>query len=374
MFKIIKKSKENKARLGVLSTAHGEIETPVFMPVGTQAAVKAISVEELNQLSVPVILANTYHLYLRPGVDTIVQAGGLHRFMRWEKPILTDSGGYQVFSLSDLQKVTDEGVHFRSHVDGSAHFFDPRKVVEIQRSLGADICMVLDECPPYPVEKDYAHLSLKRTHAWAQQAMDHWRVLQKQNDLSSNLFGIIQGSTYPDLRRESAQKTVELGFPGYAIGGVSVGEPKELMFEAVTAVVPEIPEQFPRYLMGIGMPENMWEFIEEGIDMFDCVVPTRNARKGQVFTFNGKFNVRNGPYRNDHTPIDPDCGCPVCAKGYTRAYINHLFRAGELLAPRFASLHNVYFMIKLLELIKKSIKEDSFKRNKKIFIERWENS
>lgn len=371
MFKIIKKSKENKARVGVLKTARGEIETPVFMPVGTQGSVKAVSSEELYKLQVPVVLANTYHLYIRPGIDIISRAGGLHSFMNWEKPILTDSGGYQVFSLADLREVTDEGVHFRSHVDGTSCFFNPEKVLDIQRIFKSDICMVLDECLPYPCEKDYAKVSMERTLQWAQRSITYWEKIKGQNDVAQYIFGIIQGSTYPDLRKSSARLTVECGFDGYAVGGISVGEPKELMHEAVNAVVPEIPEKYPRYLMGIGTPEDMWDFVEEGIDMFDCVIPTRNARKGQVFTFKGKYNVRNSPYKNDHEIIEPGCRCPSCSPGYTKAYINHLFRAEELLAPRLTTLHNLHFMIKLLELIRKSIQDDTFIKAKKEFLTNW---
>lgn len=373
MFEIIQKSSENKARIGKLTTAHGVIETPVFMPVGTQGTVKALSVEDLHALSVSVILSNTYHLYLRPGTEIMSHAGGLHAFMKWDKPILTDSGGYQVFSLSELRTVTDEGVQFRSHIDGSSHFFHPEMVVDLQKTLGSDISMVLDECPPYPCERDYAQISLKRTFRWAEQSIAHWKKINEKTRSKNLLFGIIQGSTYPDLRKQSARMTLDLGFPGYAIGGVSVGEPKELMHEAVNAVVPEIPDVYPRYLMGIGMPEDMWDFVAEGIDMFDCVVPTRNARKGQVFTFKGKFNLRNSPYRDDHTSIEPGCGCPVCSFGYSKAYINHLFRAQELLAPRLTTLHNVYFMIKLLKLIRKSIENSSFNKNRREFLSYWNN-
>ncbi|MFH1379616.1 MAG: tRNA guanosine(34) transglycosylase Tgt [bacterium] len=371
MFKIISKSKENKARIGVLSTAHGEIETPVFMPVGTQASVKTLSVDELHRLSVPIILANTYHLYLRPGTEIISHAGGLHKFMLWDKPILTDSGGYQVFSLADLRKITDEGVQFQSHIDGSPHFFYPEMVIDVQKKLGSDISMVLDECPPFPCEKDYALLSLQRTRRWAAQSIKHWRKIYAGSPDTNQLFGIIQGSTYTDLRKQSARMTLDLGFDGYAIGGVSVGEPKELMHEAVNAVVSEIPDSYPRYLMGIGTPEDMWDFVAEGIDMFDCVVPTRNARKGQVFTFKGKYNVRNNPYRDDHTPIESACTCSACSFGYSKAYINHLFRAKEILGPRLTTLHNLHFMVKLLELIRISIKNNTFDAHKREFLSYW---
>ncbi|MBD3271898.1 MAG: tRNA guanosine(34) transglycosylase Tgt [Elusimicrobia bacterium] len=371
MFTITKKSNRHKARLGRLDTSRGSIETPVFMPVGTQASVKALSTEELEQLNVPIILANAYHLYIRPGTEIISNAGGLHGFMHWDKPILTDSGGYQVFSLADLRKVTDEGVAFQSHVDGAPIFFTPELVVDIQRSLGSDIGMVLDECPAYPCEKDHARVAVERTYSWARASQEHWKKKQSEFSLKQMLFGIIQGSTFPDLRAVSCRQILSCEFPGYAIGGVSVGEPKELMHEAVNAVIGELPDEYPRYLMGVGMPEDIWEFIEEGVDMFDCVVPTRNARKGQVFTFSGKFNVMNSPFKHDYQPIDPACRCPVCSTGYSRAYINHLFRAQELLAPRLTSLHNVYFMIKLLELIKTSIKQDTFEQEKKRFLHQW---
>ncbi|OGS24324.1 MAG: tRNA guanosine(34) transglycosylase Tgt [Elusimicrobia bacterium RIFOXYB2_FULL_48_7] len=371
MFEIIKKSKENNARAGKIITSHGEVSTPVFMSVATQAAVKTISNEELRAIGTELFIANTYHLYLRPGMDTIEAAGGLHKFMNWERSIITDSGGFQVYSMSELRKISAEGVEFQSHIDGSTHFFSPEKVIDIQIQLGTDIMMCFDECPPYPSTRDYAKKSLDLTLDWAKKCKDQLmnsplrRVNAKQR-----LFGIVQGSTYMDLRRESAQKTIDLDFDGYAIGGLAVGEPQEISKDVVEKIAPLLPENKPRYAMGVGTPEEIWEYVERGIDMFDCVLPTRNGRNGQALTFSGKLNIKNARYARDFGPLDNGCECPVCAE-YTRAYIHHLFRCGELLSLKLLSLHNLYFMLKLMKLIRIAVIEDNFTQSKVEFMEKY---
>lgn len=352
-YELIKKSGETDARLGKLHTPHGDIDTPVFMPVGTQATVKAMTPEELKDIGARIILSNTYHLYMRPGENLIKKAGGLHKFMNWDRAILTDSGGFQVFSLSSLRDIKEEGVTFRSHIDGSKHFMSPEKAIEIENALGADIIMCLDECLPYPCEHDYARDALHRTIRWAKRCKD-----AHLNTESQSLFGIIQGSMFKDLREESVNEMVDMDFPGYSIGGLSIGEPKPMMYEVLDWITHLLPENKPRYLMGVGSPDCLIEGAIRGIDMFDCVLPTRIARNGTVFTSHGKLVVRNAAYAEDFRPLDEECGCYSCIN-YSRAYIHHLFKAGEILGARLATLHNLYFLINLMERIRNAIKEDN---------------
>ena len=361
-FSLTKNGADIASRLGTITTSHGEISTPVFMPVGTQATVKTLSPEDLESIGVQIILSNTYHLFLRPGHELIRDFGGLHGFMNWKRPVLTDSGGFQVFSLADLRKVTDEGVTFQSHIDGGAkHFITPEYAVEIQEALGADIIMAFDECIPYPATKDYAQESLDRTHRWAQRCRD------AKKDTGQALFGIVQGGMYADLREHSARTLVDIGFDGYAIGGLSVGETKPLMYEMLEAVVPHLPQDQPRYLMGVGTPEDLLEGVDRGIDMFDCVMPTRNARNGTFFTSFGKLSIRNSRYERDGNPLDPVCRCYTC-RTFTRAYLRHLFNAGEVLALRLGTIHNLFFYLDLMREIRSSIEQDRFKEFKKEFL------
>jgi queuine tRNA-ribosyltransferase len=353
-FQLTKKCSQSTARLGKLNTPHGIVDTPVFMPVGTQATVKAMSPRELEEIGARVVLCNAYHLYLRPGHELIREAGGLHSFMAWPGVILTDSGGFQVFSLGDLRKITEEGVEFRSHVDGSRHLFTPEKVMEIEMALGPDIAMVFDECAGYPADREYAKQAMERTTRWAE------RCLKAHHRDDQALFAIVQGSVFAELRRASARDLVSLGFPGYAIGGLSVGEPKELMYEMLDETVPLLPEDKPRYLMGAGSPDYMLEGVWRGIDMFDCVLPTRIARNGTVFTRKGKLVIRNARYKYDFSPLDPDCGCYTC-RTFTRAYIRHLFNVNEILGLRLTTLHNLYFLLRLMEKIREAISRDSLK-------------
>jgi queuine tRNA-ribosyltransferase len=351
--------KEKKARAGYIETDHGIIETPVFMPVGTQGTVKAINQRYLEEIQTQIVLSNTYHLYLRPGTEVLEKAGGLHSFMNWKKPVLTDSGGYQVFSLSDLRKLKPDGVEFKSHLDGSRHFFTPDKVVNIQRSIGSDIMMSLDECTPYPCDYEYAAKSKKLTSDWAilnKEAFENTKPLYGFNQY---LFGIIQGSVYKDLREESAKDLIGQDFDGYAIGGLAVGEPVELMYEITGFTSDIMPEEKPRYLMGVGRPENLLESIERGIDMFDCVMPTRNGRNSYLFTSSGVLAMRNAKYKDDFSVIDTECDCYTC-KNYTKAYLRHLFIAGEILALELASIHNLYFYLSLMREARKKIIEGNF--------------
>lgn len=366
MFTLHKTSTQCAARLGTLTTTHGAINTPVFMPVGTQGTVKAISNEELVGAGAEIILGNSYHLYLRPGSDLIAAAGGLHRFIGWQKPMLTDSGGFQVFSLKTLRRISEDGVEFQSHIDGSRHFLTPERSMDIQRAIGADIIMCFDECAPYPCTPDHAGKAMETSVRWARRCKEYFDRREQEAPSGQQLFGIIQGSVYPDLRMESTRQMTAIDFPGFAIGGLSVGEPKNEMYGMLDTTVPLMPPDKPRYLMGVGMPEDIWEAVERGVDMFDCVLPTRNGRNGQVFTLRGKVNVRNAEYIRDFGPLDPDCDCPVCTT-YSRAYLNHLCRAQELLVLRLLSLHNIYFMIKLTKIIRKSIELDNFTEAKRAF-------
>ncbi len=351
----VSKTDPTGARRGRLTTPHGTVETPFFMPVGTQASVKALTQEALEELGAEIILANTYHLYLRPGHELVRKLGGLHQFMSWPRAILTDSGGYQVFSLSALRKMTDEGVRFRSHLDGSEHLLTPEKAVEIQLTLGSDIAMVLDECIETPAPRDHAETAVARTTAWARRARNYFReCAQRNGDLPQWQFGIVQGATFPDLRRESARQLLDLDFPGYAVGGLAVGEPHETTCEMTAEVTALLPEDRPRYLMGVGRPEQIADYVARGIDMMDCVLPTRAARHACLYTSEGRVLIKNARYAQDHRPIDPNCTCSVCRR-YTRAYLRHLFAAGELTAAILATHHNVHFYLDIMRQIREAI-------------------
>lgn len=340
-----------RARVGTVKTLHGVFETPVFMPVGTQGSVKAVSSEDLVDANVRIILANTYHLYLRPGHRLIERLGGLHRFMNWTGPILTDSGGFQVYSLASLRHISEEGVTFQSHIDGSSHFIGPEQALEIQRALGADIIMAFDECAPYHADYKYVVNSVKLTSLWAKRCMEH------KNDSGQALFGIVQGGVYQDLREMSARQLVHMDFDGYALGGLSVGEDPETRLRVITETRNFLPDDKPIYLMGVGTPEDVVEAVMQGVDMFDCVMPTRNARNGTLFTTKGKLNIKNAGCAEDNRPIDENCGCYTCAN-YSRAYLRHLFMARELLAYRLNTIHNLFYYSHLMEGIRKAIEED----------------
>jgi len=343
------------ARLGRLTTPHGVIDTPAFMPVGTAGTVKGLTQEALADLGVQILLGNTYHLYLRPGHKLIRNMGGLHRFMSWPGAILTDSGGYQVFSLADLRKVTDEGVRFRSHLDGSEHFLTPEKSIEIQQALGSDIAMVLDECIEYPAERGRAAEAARRTADWARRCRDYAREREDASTTPGQaLFGIVQGGAYADLRRESARRLVELDFPGYAIGGLAVGEPHEMTCELAAAAAAELPAARPRYLMGVGFPEQLSDYVACGVDMMDCVLPTRNARNGCLFTSAGRISIKNARYAADSRPLDENCSCMVC-RNYSRAYLRHLYMANEVLAAILNTHHNVHFYLDTMRKIRQAI-------------------
>ncbi len=351
-YELIKECKRTGARLGRLQTPHGIIETPVFMPVGTQATVKAMTPEELKELKAEIILSNTYHLFLRPGEDLIREAGGLHRFMNWDRPILTDSGGFQVFSLGPLRKVAEDGVTFKSHIDGSTHFMSPERATRVQMALGSDIAMAFDECAPYPSTREYTEAALERTTRWAARCKDaHHREDQA-------LFAIVQGGMYQDLRERSARELTAMDFPGYGIGGLSVGEPKPLMYEMLEYTVPLLPAGKPRYLMGVGSPDCLIEGVIRGVDMFDCVLPTRIARNGTVMTSHGRLVVRNANNARDFRPLDEECSCYAC-RNYTRAYIRHLFKADEILGLRLTTIHNLHFLLNLMKEIRAAIAGDS---------------
>jgi queuine tRNA-ribosyltransferase len=350
---------DNNARTGVLKTDHGILETPVFMPVGTQGSVKAIEQRELDEIGARIILGNTYHLYLRPGTEIINRLGGLHKFISWNKPILTDSGGYQVFSLSELNKISEDGVRFSSHLDGSQHFFTPESVIEIQRFLGSDIMMVLDECTPYPTTYEYADKSRELTYNWAAKCKRKFLNTQNLYGHSQALFGIVQGSVYHELRQKSVSELVGLDFDGYAIGGLSVGEPAETMYEMTKICTDILPVDKPRYLMGVGTPENILESIERGVDMFDCVMPTRNGRNAMLFTQSGSISIKTAKYKNDPLPVDEACGCYTC-NNFSRAYIRHLFQVHEILGLQLATIHNLYFYQWLVREARKAISENRF--------------
>lgn len=364
-FELLKRSSNSGARRGRLHTPHGTVQTPVFMPVGTQATVKTMAPHELKEIGAGIILSNTYHLHLRPGDDLVAEAGGLHDFMNWDGVVLTDSGGFQVFSLSDLRKISDDGVKFRSHIDGRPLFFTPELVMQIENNLGADIIMAFDECPPYPATREYVEVSLRRTLDWAKRCKEAHKRPEEQA-----LFGIVQGGEFKDLRRISAESLVELDFPGYAIGGLSVGEPKELMYEILDVTTPFLPADKPRYLMGVGSPDDLFEGVERGIDMFDCVLPTRIARNGTVFTSRGKVVVRNAKYARDFLPLDENCDCKVC-KTHSRAYIRHLLKADEVLGIRLTSYHNLYFLLKMMERMREAIDADRFLEYKQEFYQQY---
>ncbi len=368
-FEIIAEDPNSCARVGILHTPHGDVETPAFMPVATQGTVKTLSPRELEEAGVQIIVSNAYHLHLRPGEEIIREAGGLHRFMAWNGAILTDSGGFQVYSLSDIRKVTEEGVEFRSHLDGSKIFFSPEKVIQIQRDIGSDIMMILDEPTPYPATEQEARRAMELTTRWAE------RALKERERLGTDqaLFAIVQGSVYPHLREESARALVSMDFDGYAIGGLAFGEPKVERDKIIALTAKILPWGKPRYVMGVGFPEDIIDSVTSGIDLFDCVLPTRNARTGCVFTRRGKLVVKNAVYAKDFRPIDPDCTCYTC-RNFTRAYIRHLFNAGEILAPRLATLHSVHFFQELMKGIREAIKGGYFSEWRRDFLALYNSS
>ncbi len=378
MFKVLAQDRQSKARRGRLTTTHGAIDTPAFIPVGTQASVKAMSPRELRELNAEIILGNTYHLFVRPGLEVIRHFGGLHRFMNWNGPILTDSGGYQIFSLAKLRKITEEGVHFQNHVDGKPAFISPEIAMEIQSALGSDIAMVLDECAPYPCEYDYAARSAEMTARWAKRCKE-WK---RRNGESENrrltdspirplahslLFGIVQGATFDDLRKSSAPAIVDLDFDGYAIGGVSVGEPEEKMMRAVESAEPALRKDKPRYAMGLGTPPQLLEMIARGIDMFDCVLPTRLARNGTAFTASGTINLKNAEFALDKSPIEENCVCPTCRE-FARGYVRHLIKAEEILGLRLITLHNLHFYLDLMNRARTEIERGTFDQFRREFV------
>ncbi len=368
-FKVIAESETSRARASILQTAHGVVETPVFMPVGTRGSVKSVSPEELLEAGARIILGNTYHLYLRPGCDVISRFAGLHQFMHWGGPILTDSGGFQVFSLAKLAKISEEGVTFQSHLDGSSHLLTPGKVIDIQNCLGADIIMCLDVCIQYPATREDSQAALEITTKWAQRCKQAWQEAQSGGNA---LFGIVQGGMFRDLRERSAQELMKTDFPGYAVGGLSVGEPTEVMLEMADYTLPNLPETKPRYIMGVGMPENLIELVALGADMFDCVLPTRNARNGQMFTQYGTVNISNAQYKEDTEPLEPGCECYTC-RHYSRAYLRHLYMARELLAYRLNTIHNIHHFISFMKRIREAIVADEFESFRKNFYRKLEN-
>lgn len=353
-YELVKKDERTGARAGIIHTPHGSFPTPIFMPVGTQASVKGVSPDELRDLGAGIILSNTYHLFLRPGMDLIREAGGLHKFMHWDGAILMDSGGFQVFSLGDLRKITEEGVTFRSHIDGSKKFLSPEVSMEVQMALGSDIVMAFDECVPYPADYNYAKQSTERTIRWLQ------RCKEAMTAPNQGLFGIVQGGMYKDLREWSARETTAMDLPGYAVGGLSVGEPKELMYEMLEYSTSLLPQDKPRYLMGVGTPDCLVEGVQRGIDMFDCVYPTRVARNGMAMTWTGRLVMKNAQFTHDHTVLEEGCGCYACRNGYTRAYIRHLVRANEIFGLRLLSLHNLYFLQEFMRRMRQAILDDRF--------------
>ncbi|MBP5688264.1 MAG: tRNA guanosine(34) transglycosylase Tgt [Muribaculaceae bacterium] len=369
-YKVVATNKDTKARAGLISTGHGDIETPIFMPVGTVGSVKAVHMSELrDDIKAQIILGNTYHLYLRPGMDIIEQAGGLHKFNSWDRPILTDSGGFQVFSLSENRKLKEEGVTFRSHIDGSKHLFTPEKVVDIQRSIGSDIMMALDECPPGTSDYQYSEKSLRLTQHWLERGWKHFKETQPRYGHSQAFFPIVQGCTYTDLRQDAAKHVADLGAEGNAIGGLAVGEPVEVMYEMIEVVNEILPEDRPRYLMGVGTPANILEAIDRGVDMMDCVMPTRNGRNGMLFTQHGIMNMRNKKWADDFSPLQED-GASAVDRIYSKAYVRHLFVANELLAMQIASIHNLAFYLWLVGEARRHIIAGDFKTWKTAMIER----
>lgn len=364
-YELIKEDKHTGARLGKIHTSHGVINTPIFMPVGTQATVKSMTSEDLEEMDANIILGNTYHLYLRPGQEIMEKAGGLHNFMNWDRPILTDSGGFQVFSLNDLRKITEEGVEFCSHLDGSRHFMSPEKSIDMQNTIGADIIMCFDECAPADADYEYTKKSMEMTTRWAKRCKD----AHKRPD-DQALFGIVQGGMYEDLRAESVRGLTEIDFPGYSIGGLSVGESKDTMYRILDATVPLLPRDKPRYLMGVGSVDALLEGVIRGVDMFDCVLQTRIARNGTAMTSQGKVVVRNATYKEDFTPLDPECDCFVC-RNYTRAYLRHLVKCNEILGARLLTYHNLYFTLKLMEKVRNAIMEDNLLAFKESFFQKY---
>lgn len=364
-YKLEKKEKHTGARLGTITTPHGTFETPMFMPVGTLATVKTIAPEELEEMGAGIILSNTYHLWLRPGADIVEEAGGLHKFMNWDKGILTDSGGFQVFSLSDLRDIKEEGVHFRSHLDGSKLFLSPEKAINVQNQLGPDIMMSFDECPPYDESYDYVKKSVERTSRWAERGLE----AHKNRD-TQGLFGIVQGAGFEDLRRQSAKDLTSMDFAGYSIGGLSVGEPKSEMYRVLDFTTPLLPEDKPRYLMGVGTPDALIEGVMRGVDMFDCVLPTRIARNGTTMTSKGRLVVKNGAYARDFRPLDEKCDCYTC-RNYSRAYLRHLIKSNETFGLRLTSYHNLYFLLNLMKNVRQAIREDNLLEFKEQFFEEY---
>ncbi|MCR8846004.1 tRNA guanosine(34) transglycosylase Tgt [Paenibacillus sp. SC116] len=364
-YELIKTCKQTGARLGRVHTPHGSFETPIFMPVGTLATVKTMSPEELKEMEARIILSNTYHLWLRPGHEVIREAGGLHKFMNWDRAILTDSGGFQVFSLSDMRKIEEEGVHFRSHLNGDKLFLSPEKAMEIQNALGPDIMMAFDECAPYPADHAYVKHSLERTTRWAERCFESHARPHDQA-----LFAIVQGGMYADLRKQSAMDLTSMDFPGYAIGGLSVGEPKHLMYEALDTTMPLLPTNKPRYLMGVGSPDALIEGAMRGVDMFDCVLPTRIARNGTTMTSQGRLVVRNAKYQRDFGPLDPNCSCYTC-KNYSRAYLRHLIKADETFGLRLTTYHNLHFLLNMMAQVREAIREDRLRDFRDEFFENY---
>ena len=364
-YELIKEEKHTGARLGILHTPHGSFPTPMYMPVGTLATIKGLSPEELKGMGADVVLANTYHLWLRPGEDLVAEAGGLHKFMNWDKGILTDSGGFQVFSLSDMRKITEEGVHFRNHINGEKLFLSPEKAIHIENQLGADIIMSFDECPPFDQSYDYVKRSIERTTRWAERGL---RAHQRPQDQA--LFGILQGAGYKDLRLAHAQDMIAMDFPGYSIGGLSVGESKEEMNEVLDYLTPVMPKHKPRYLMGVGSPDSLIDGVIRGVDMFDCVLATRIARNGTCMTRQGRLVVKNAQYARDFRPIDEKCDCYTC-KHYSRAYIRHLIKCDEIFGLRLASIHNVYFLLNLMKQVRYHIENDSLLDFRQAFFEEY---
>ena len=366
-FRVEKQSSACRARAGVIETAHGIVETPVFMPVGTLGSVKSVTAEELRRIGAQIILGNTYHLNLRPGCEVIELFEGLHRFIHWQGPILTDSGGFQVFSLARLARISEEGVVFRSHIDGSSHSLTPEKAVRIQRCLNSDIMMCLDQCIQHPAGYSDTAAAVEITTGWAQRSKAAW---EETADGRQSLFGIVQGGMYPDLRRRSAEELIRIGFDGYALGGLSVGEPQALMLEMAEHTLPLLPDDRPKYIMGVGTPSDLVELVHRGADMFDCVLPTRNARNGQVFVRTGTRNLRNARFRQDPRPLDDNCGCYTC-RFYSRAYLRHLLIARELLAYRLLTIHNIHFFVDLARRMRQAILSDAFDRFRRQFYRSW---